>query len=230
MIDLYSWGTPNGHKVHIMLEECGLPYRVHPINIGKGAQFDPAFVKINPNKRIPAIVDQDGRHGSAMTVFESGAILLYLAEKTGRFLPKEIEARFASIQWLMFQVSSVGPIFGQCYHFRNDAPERIEYPINRFTNEARRLYDVMDQRLGEARYLAGAEYTIADMATWPWTHAIAKQGHDPANYPNVVRWFEEIKTRPAVQRGVKIFKDFGRTTMDGEAKEILFGVSQYVRR
>jgi GST-like protein len=213
-----------------MLEECGLSYSIRPVDIGKGEQFAPAFLKISPNHRIPAIVDQDGPDGRALPLFESGAILFYLAEKTGRFLPERGDQRYATMQWLMFQMSGVGPIFGQAFHFRNDAPEKIDYAINRFTNEARRLYDVMDRQLGETEYLAGDTYTIADIATWPWAHSIAKQGHDPKNYPNVVRWFETIRGRAAVQRGVKIFGDRGRTVMDEKAKDVLFGPAQYARR
>jgi GSH-dependent disulfide-bond oxidoreductase len=230
MIELYSWGTPNGHKVHIMLEECGLAYKRHPVDIGAGDQFDPAFLAISPTNRIPAIIDRDGPDGAPLPVFESGAILIYLAEKTGKFLPSHGPARYEALQWLMFQMSSVGPIFGQAFHYRNDAPEKIDMVIERFTNEARRLYRVLDSRLAHAPYLAGDDYTIADIATWPWTHSIAKQGHDPGQYPNVVRWFDLIKQRPAVMRGVRMFKDLGQTVMTARAKEVLFGDAQYARR
>ncbi len=223
MIDVYTWATPNGHKVHVMLEECELAYTVHPIHIGKGDQLQPDFLKISPNNKIPAIVDRAGPEGRETAVFESGAILIYLAEKTGRFLPSAGHTRYAALQWLMFQMSSVGPIFGQCYHFRTDAAERIDYAINRFTNEARRLYGVMDRRLAETEYLAGSEYTIADIATWPWTHSIDKQGHDPDKYPNVIRWSKAIAARPAVKRGVKVLSDRRRLAMDAKEREILFG-------
>lgn len=223
MIDVYTWATPNGHKVHIMLEECGLDYTVHPVHIGKGDQLKPDFLKISPNNKIPAIIDHDGPGGQPVSVFETGAILFYLAEKSGRFMPVSGSGRYAVMQWLMFQMSSVGPIFGQCYHFRTDAAERIEYAVNRFTNEARRLYGVMDRRLAQSEYLAGDEYSIADMATWPWTHSIAKQGHDPSLYPNVVRWSQTIAERPAVKRGAKVLSDRRHLAMDAGEREILFG-------
>ncbi|WP_428248185.1 glutathione S-transferase N-terminal domain-containing protein [Ferrovibrio sp.] len=220
MIDVYTWATPNGHKVHIMLEECGLSYTVHPVHIGRGDQLKPDFLAISPNNKIPAIVDHDG---SDTAVFESGAILIYLAEKTGRFLASSGPARYAALQWLMFQMSAVGPIFGQCYHFRTDAEQRIPYAIDRFTNEARRLYRVLNQRLGEAPYLAGDDYSIADMATWPWTHGIEKQGHDPAQYPNVLRWAKAIAERPAVRRGVKVLSSQRHLEMNSDERAVLFG-------
>lgn len=227
MIDLYSWSTPNGHKVHIMLEECGLPYEAHAIDINRGDQLAPEFRAINPNGRIPAIVDRDGPGGQPLAMFESGAILLYLAEKTGRFLPAAGPARYAAMQWLMFQMSGIGPMFGQLYHFRADAVERIDYAVERYTREARRLYRVLDRRLGESRYLAGEEYGIADMSTWPWTHGIDRQGHDPADYPNVVRWFEDIRARPAVQRAIKLFRAERRQKLDAASREVLFGNKQF---
>ena len=231
MIDVYTWPTPNGHKVHVMLEECGLPYKVHAIDIGRGAQFEPAFLKISPNNRIPAIVDPDGPDGKPLSLFESGAILIYLAEKTGKFLPKNPRGRYTTLQWLMWQVGGVGPMFGQTHHFRNYAPEKIEYAINRYTNETGRLYRVMDKRLGEAKYLAGDEYSIADIATWPWTRSIKNQGHDLDSFPNVKRWSEAIEARPAVQRGVKVLADIRRDiSTDEKAKEILFGATQYAKR
>ncbi|QIE55013.1 glutathione S-transferase family protein [Pikeienuella piscinae] len=223
MIDLYTWATPNGHKVHVMLEECALPYRVHPVHIGRGEQFAPEFLAISPNNRIPAIIDRGGPGGAPMALAESGAILIYLAEKTGRFLAPEGPSRHLALQWVMFQMSAVGPIFGQCYHFRTDAPEPVPYAIDRFTREARRLYGVLDKRLAEARYLAGEELSIADFATWPWAHGIAKQGHDPADYPNVIRWFEEIRARPAVRRGVKVLSESRRLEMNAAERDILFG-------
>lgn len=229
MIDVYTWATPNGHKVHIMLEECGLSYTVHPIHIGRGDQLRPEFVAISPNNRIPAIVDQDGPGGEPMALCESGAILIYLAEKTGKFLAPSGPDRYAALQWLMFQMSSVGPAFGQCYHFRTDSELKIPYAIDRFTNEARKLYDVMDRRLAGSRYLAGDTYSIADIATWPWAHGIDKQGHDPDSYPNVVRWWSEIRERPAVRRGVKVLSDRRRLEMSAEEREVLFGAKQFAK-
>jgi GST-like protein len=230
MIDLYSWATPNGHKVHIMLEECGLAYEPHPVDITRGAQHEPAFRAINPNGRIPAIVDRDGPGGRRLAVFESGAILIYLAEKSGRLLPQDGPARYAALQWLMFQMSGIGPMFGQLYHFRADATDRIGYAVDRYTNEARRLYQVLDQRLAESPYLAGDEYSIADIATWPWTHGIDRQGHNPDDYPNVGRWFAAIRARPAVQRGVKLFRALRQQQLDDRAREVLFGKAQFAAR
>jgi GST-like protein len=231
MIEVYTWATPNGHKVHVMLEECGLPYNVHAVDIGKGEQFAPDFLKISPNNKIPAIVDPDGPGGKPISIFESGAILIYLAEKTGKLLPKEPRARHATFEWLMFQMGGIGPMFGQAHHFRNYAPEKIQYAINRYTNEAGRLYGVMDRRLGETAYLAGPDYTIADIATWPWTRSIKNQGHALEEYPNVKRWFDAIAARPAAQRGIKVLADIRRdVTQDEKAKEVLFGAAQYQRR
>ena len=189
MIDLYSSATPNGQKIHIMLEETGLAYRINWVDIAKGEQFDPAFLKISPNNKIPAIVDLDGPDGGPISVFESGAILLYLAEKTGRFLPTERRARTAVYAWLMFQMGGVGPMLGQAHHFRAYARERIAYAIERYTNEAARLYRVLDRRLGEREYLAG-EYSIADMAVFPWIRLHGRQGQDLADYGNLARWFD----------------------------------------
>lgn len=227
MIDLYSWSTPNGHKVHIMLEECGLAYEPHAVDINRGDQLTEAFRAINPNGRIPAIVDRDGPGGRPLAVFESGAILFYLAEKTGRYLPASGPARYAAMQWLMFQMSGIGPMFGQLYHFRADAVERIDYAVQRYTREARRLYRVLDRRLAESAYLAGDDYGIADMAAWPWTHGIDRQGHDPADYPNVVRWFEAIRARPAVQRAIQLFRAERRQKLDEASREVLFGNRQF---
>lgn len=231
MIDVYSWPTPNGHKVHIMLEECGLRYNIHPIDIGDGDQFKPAFLKVSPNNKIPAIVDQQGPDGKPISLFESGAILIYLAEKTGKFLPKDARGRYATLQWLMFQMGSIGPMFGQAHHFRNYAPEQIAYAINRYTKEAGRLYCVMDRRLGEVKFLAGNEYTIADIATWPWTRSYKNQGQDLDDFPNVKRWFQAIEKRPAVERAVQVLSERRRDiTTDQKAKEVLFGATQYARR
>ena len=203
MIDLYTWTTPNGRKVSIMLEECGLPYRVHKVDIGKGEQFKPAFLAINPNNRIPAIVDPQGPDGKPLSLFESGAILVYLAGKTGRFLPASDRGRYIALQWLMFQMGGVGPMFGQAHHFLRAAPEQVPYGIKRYTDETRRLYGVLDKRLGEASFLAD-EYSVADMATFPWVarhewHKVALQ-----DFPNVKRWYDTIALRPAVARGMAV--------------------------
>jgi len=203
MIDLYTWGTSNGRKASIMLEECGLPYRVHPIDIGKDDQFKPEFVAINPNSKIPAIVDPEGPEGKPFTLFESGAILVYLAGKTGRFLPASVAGKYIALQWLMFQMGGIGPIFGQVHHFFRSAKEKVPYAIERFGKENRRLYGVLDKRLGEAPFLA-EEYSIADIATFPWVLRHEWQQVDLAEYPNVKRWFDTIHARPAVQRGIRV--------------------------
>ena len=203
MITLYTWGTPNGRKVSIMLEECGLSYRVKAIDITKGEQFSPEFLAINPNSKIPALVDSKGPDGKPITLFESGAILLYLAAKTGTFLPATDRGKYEALQWLMFQMGGVGPMFGQTHHFLRFAPEPLPYAIKRYTAETARLYAVLDKRLGEAGYLAG-EYSIADMATFPWVARHEWQKIDLANYPNVKRWYEAIGARPAVQRGMAV--------------------------
>jgi GST-like protein len=230
VIDLYSWTTPNGRKIHIMLEETGLPYRAHPVNIGKGEQFDPEFLKISPNNKIPAIVDSEGPGGKPYTLFESGAILMYLAEKVGQFWPQDPAIKYRVVEWLMFQMGGIGPMFGQAHHFRQYAPEKIQYAIDRYTNEAKRLYGVMDKRLAEVPYLAG-DYSIADMATFPWTQPHANQGVDLADYPNVKRWYDAIMARPAVQRGIKVLtKEAPQKPLDNEARENMFGAKQYQRR
>jgi len=203
MIDLYTWGTPNGRKVSILLEELGVPYRTHAIDITKGDQFSPDFVAINPNSKIPAIIDQDGPGGSPLTVFESGAILIYLAEKTGRFLPTEPRGRAAVLEWLMFQMGGIGPMFGQTHHFRRFAPEQVPYAIERYTKETRRLYGVLDARLAAAEYVAG-EYSIADMAIYPWTMRWEWQGIDLAELANVSRWMAALAERPAVAKGMAV--------------------------
>jgi GST-like protein len=230
MIDIYSAATPNGHKVHIMLEELGLPYRIHHIDIGAGDQFAPEFLAMSPNNKIPAIVDSDGPDGKPMSLFESGAILIYLAGKSGKFLGSTDREKFTTLQWLMFQMSSIGPMLGQAHHFRNYAPEKIAYAINRYTNEAKRLYNVLDKQLGNTRYLAGDEYTIADIATFPWTRSWKNQGIDWAEFPHAKRWFDEIAERPAVQRGVQVLIGLRKPLTDEKAKEILFGATQYARR
>ncbi|MDB5831701.1 MAG: hypothetical protein JWR14_1531, partial [Caballeronia sp.] len=188
MIDVYSWATPNGHKIHIMLEELGLEYKPIPIDIGAGDQFTPEFLAISPNNKIPAIIDSDGPDGKPLALFESGAILFYLAEKTGKFLPLDPVGRYTTMQWLMFQMGGVGPMLGQAHHFRIYAPEKIEYAVNRYSNEARRLYGVMDKQLGVTRFLAGNDYSIADIATFPWTRSWKNQGIELDEFPNVKRW------------------------------------------
>lgn len=230
MIDVYSTATPNGHKVHIMLEECGLPYRVHHINIGEGDQFKPDFLAISPNNKIPAIVDADGPDGLPISLFESGAILVYLASKANKFLGTTDREKFTVLQWLMFQMGGVGPMLGQAHHFRIYAPEKIEYAVNRYTNEAKRLYGVIDQQLAKTSYLAGNEYTIADIATYPWLRSWANQGIDWADYPNAKRWFDLIGERAAVQRGVTVLADLRKPLTDDKSREVLFGASQYVKR
>ena len=229
-IDLYTWPTPNGHKIHIMLEEVGLPYTVHAIDIGAGDQFEADFLKISPNNKMPAIVDPDGPDGKPLSVFESGAILIYLANKTGQLFPDEPHARYDTLQWLMWQMGGLGPMLGQAHHFRQYAPETIDYAVDRYTNEAKRLYGVLDTRLGEARYLAGDEYSIADIAAWPWTRFPERQGVDRNDYPNFVRWFDEIAERPAVKRGIEVLADRRKEGFDPKPHEMLFGATQYQRR
>ena len=205
MIDLYTWSTPNGRKVSIMLEEIGLPYTAHAVDIGKDEQFKPEFLKISPNNRIPAIVDDEGPEGGRFQLFESGAILLYLAWKTGRFLPTRVTRQFESIQWLMFQMGGVGPMFGQAHHFLRAAPEPVPYAIERYTKEARRLYKVLDGHLARHEYLAD-EYSIADMATYPWAARHEWHKVDLNEFPSVKRWFDAIGARPAVQAGMLVPK------------------------
>jgi GST-like protein len=203
VIDLYTWSTPNGRKVSILLEECALPYKVHAINIGKGEQHTPAFLAINPNNRIPAIVDSEGPGGKPLPLFESGAILIYLAEKTGEFMPRDPRTRLICLQWLMFQMGGVGPMFGQAHHFLRAAPEQVPYGIKRYTDEARRLYGVLEKRLGEAAYLAD-EYSIADIATYPWIARHEWHKVDLADFPAVKRWYAAIGARPAVAKGMAV--------------------------
>ena len=199
MIDLYTFTTPNGRKVSVMLEEANLPYNVHKIDITKGEQFTPEYVAINPNSKIPAIVDQE----TGMTVFESGAILIYLAEKTGKFLPAEQKSRFQVLEWLMFQMGSVGPMFGQLNHFRRFAPEKIPYAIERYEKETLRIYGVLDKQLADKEFICD-EYSIADMATYPWVASYEFQGLTLDEHPNLKRWFETIRQRPAVQKGMAV--------------------------
>ncbi len=203
MIDLYTWTTPNGRKVSIMLEECGLAYASHKIDIGKGEQFTPPFLAINPNSKIPAIVDSEGPGGKPITLFESGAILIYLADKTGRFLSTEPHARYQALQWLMFQMGGVGPMFGQVHHFVRAAPAPVPYAIERYKKETARLYGVMNGELGKRAFLA-TEYSIADIATYPWVARHEWHQIDLNDFPNVKRWYDEIGARPAVARGMKV--------------------------
>jgi GST-like protein len=204
MIELYTWGTPNGRKVSVMLEECGLPYNVHRIDIGKGDQFAPAYLEINPNGKIPSIVDPDGPDGQPIAMMESGAILVYLAGKTGKFLPASARGKYVALQWLMFQMGHVGPMYGQVHHFLRAAKVEVPYAVERYVKEKDRLYGVLDRRLGAARFLAGDEYTIADIATYPWVARHEWHKTDLATYPNVKRWFDAIGARPAVQRGMAV--------------------------
>ena len=229
-IDVYSWPTPNGHKVHIMLEECGLPYVAHPVNIGKGDQFAPDFLAISPNNKIPAIVDPEGPGGQPISLFESGAILVYLAGKTGRFMPEGDRARYDVLQWLMFQMGGVGPMLGQAHHFRLYAPEKLPYAIERYTNEARRLYGVIDKRLSQSAFIAGPDYSIADIAIFPWLRSWENQGIVLTEYPHLKAWFDGIAARPAVQRGVKVLADLRKPLTGDKERDILFGKSQYAKR
>ena len=203
MIDLYTWSTPNGRKASSMLEELGLPYDTHAINIGKNDQFTPEFIAINPNSKIPAIVDSEGPDGKPISIMESGAILIYLAEKTGRLVPATPRGRSVALQWLMFQMGGVGPMFGQVHHFLRAAKEPVPYAIERYTSETRRLYGVLDARLGDHEYLAD-EYSIADIATYPWTARYEWHKTRLEDFPNVKRWYDAISARPAVQRGMKV--------------------------
>jgi GST-like protein len=229
MIEVYSWATPNGHKVHIMLEECALPYKVVAVDIGSGDQFKPEFLAISPNNKIPAIVDPDGPDGKPISLFESGAILLYLAGKTGRLLPADTRGKYSVLQWLMFQMGSVGPMLGQAHHFRIYAPEKIAYAIDRYSNEAKRLYRVMNDQLARSRYIAGPEYSIADIAIFPWLRSWKNQGIEWSEFPHLKGWFDEIAARPAVVRGVEVLADRRRPITDDKAREVLFGAEQYKR-
>ena len=230
MIKVYSWPTSNGHKVHIMLEECGLPYEAVPINIGKGDQFDPAFLAISPNNKIPALVDPDGPDGQPIALFESGAILIYLARKCGRFLPPEGRAYYEVLQWLMFQMGGVGPMLGQAHHFRLYAPEKIDYAIQRYSQEAKRLYGVMDRQVSARPYIAGDQYTIADIAIFPWLRSWQNQGIDWADFPALKSWFDKISERPAVQKGVTVLAHLRQPLTDDKGREVLFGNTQYQKR
>ena len=230
MIDLYYWPTPNGHKVTIFLEEAGLEYRIVPVNIRKGEQFAPEFLKISPNNRMPAIVDTDGPGGKPFSLFESGAILLYFAEKTGKLMPSETRARYRVIEWLMFQMANVGPMLGQAGHFRNAAPEKIPYAIERYTNESRRLFNVLDRRLAEVPFVAG-DYSIADIATYPWVVAALKaQPEQLDSRPNLKRWIDALAARPAVQKGMAVMADQPQKPLTEDERSILYGSKQHERR
>jgi GST-like protein len=226
MIDLYYWPTPNGWKISIALEEMELPYRMVPVNIGRGEQFQPEFLAISPNNRMPAIVDHEpGDGGEPVPVFESGAILLYLAEKTGCFLPRDLRGRVRVTEWLMWQMGGLGPMLGQNHHFRIYAPETVDYAVERYTNETRRLYGVLDRRLEGRAYLCD-EYSIADMACWPWIVPHDRQGVALEEFPNVRRWYDGMKQRPGVQRGFDVGKEIRKAMAAGpdqEARRILFG-------
>lgn len=204
MIDLYTWKTPNGRKISIMLEECGLAYEVRAVDIGSGEQSAPEFVALNPNRKIPVIVDHEGPDGRPMVVIESGAILVYLAEKSGRFMPRDPRSRSEVLQWLMFQMGSVGPMLGQVHHFLRAAPERVQYAVDRYGAEARRIYGVLESRLDGRSWLAGDDYSIADIATFPWIARHDWQRIELADYPQVKRWFDALCARPAVQRGMEV--------------------------
>jgi GSH-dependent disulfide-bond oxidoreductase len=230
VIDLYTWPTPNGHKIHIMLEEIGLPYTVHAIDIQAGDQFEPDFLKVSPNNKIPAIVDRDGPGGKPMALAESGAILFYLASKTDKLLPPDIRDRWQVMQWVMFQMGHIGPMLGQAHHFHGYAPEKIQYAIDRYSKEANRLYGVLDRRLGESEWVACDQYTIADIAIMPWLRSYKNQGVELDEYPNVKRWFDRINARPAVQRGLKVLAERRRQgPITAEAREVMFGSKQYAR-
>ena len=234
MIQVYSWPTPNGHKVHIMLEECGLrlgrDWEAIPVNIGAGDQFTPEFLKISPNNKIPAIVDPHGPDGKPISLFESGAILLYLAAKTGKFLPRSDRAKYEVLQWLMFQMGSVGPMLGQTHHFRQYAPDKIEYAINRYTNETRRLYGVMNKQLATHKFMAGNQYSIADIAIFPWVRSWKNQGIDWAEFPHLKAWFDKISNRLAVKRGVEVLASLRKPITGDKEREVLFGKTQYEKR
>lgn len=231
MIDLYYWPTPNGWKISIFLEEAGLAYHTIPVNIGKGDQFDPEFLKIGPNNRMPVIVDHDGPGGKTVSLMESGAILIYLAEKTGKFLPEEPLKRYDVLQWLMWQMGGIGPMCGQAHHFRQYAPEKIEYGIDRYTNEVGRLYRVLDKQLQGKEYVCG-DYSIADMAIYPWVILYERQGQALEDTPDLKRWMDTMKARPAVRAGIDHKKEWRRPPgeMDEETRSVMFGAKQFAKR
>ena len=230
-IDLYYWPTPNGKKITIFLEEAGLPYKLVPVDITAGDQFDEEFLKISPNNKMPAIVDPEGPDGEPISVFESGAILIYLAEKVNRFLSSSLRGRYEALQWLMFQMGSVGPMLGQAHHFRGYAPEEISYAIERYTNEAARLYGVMDQRLSKVEHFVG-EYSIADMAIYPWVASHQRQGQRMEDFPNLKRWYECVEKRPAVRRAMEVGEELRRPIedLDEKARDVLFGGKRRTER
>ena len=225
MIDLYYWPTPNGHKITIALEEMGLDYTIKPVNIGKGEQFDPAFLAFSPNNRMPAIIDHD-TGGAPQTVFESGAILLYLAEKTGQLMPASGPGRVAVFEWLMWQMGGLGPMLGQAHHFNFYAPEKIDYAMDRYSKESNRLYGVMDRRLAKTKWLAGDDYSIADIAAFPWTRTYERQGVDINDYHHVAEWRKTMISRPAVERGMKVGTELREdlSKLDPDEFKKLFGV------
>jgi len=230
-IEVWTWPTPNGHKVHIALEELGLDYTVVPVNIGAGEQFRPDFLALNPNHRIPAIVDPDGPGGEKLTLFESGAILVYLAEKTGKLMPADPAGRYACLNWIMFQMGGVGPMFGQYGHFHAYAPEVIPYARDRYANEVVRLHRVLDKRLSQSAYLAGDAYSMADIATFPWIRNPERRNIDLAEFPALRRWHDEIAVRPAVQRGVEVLSaNQRRGAMTDAERENMFGNTQFKAR
>ncbi len=224
MIDLYYWTTPNGHKITMFLEEAGIPYKIIPVNIGAGDQFKPDFLAISPNNRMPAIVDHEPADGGKpLSVFESGAILLYLADKTGKFIPKDLRGRVEVLEWLFWQMGGLGPMAGQNHHFAIYAPEKLPYAIDRYVNETNRLYGVLDKRLADRPFVAG-DYSIADMAAYPWIVPYKRQGQNLDDFPNLKRWFEEIKARPATVRAYERAQEINtERTMTEEAKKVLFG-------
>ena len=231
MIDLYSWPTPNGIKLHITLEELGIPYNLHPVSIGRGEQFEPAFLKISPNNKIPVLVDQDGPDGEPYSVFETGAMMMYLAEKTGKLMPQDMTERYQVIQWLMFQMGGIGPMFGQYSHFTTYAPETFDYSISRYTKECLRLYGVLDRRLEESVHLAGDNYSIADIACYSWVYAYERRGFEIKENEHVLRWIKELGARPAVKKGCDMLQGL---RPDGppskETLENYFGDTQYKMR
>ncbi|WP_372095455.1 glutathione S-transferase family protein [Tistrella mobilis] len=230
-IDLFYWPTPNGWKISIALEELGLPYTVRPVNIGAGDQFQPDFLKFSPNNKMPAIIDPEGPEGRPISIFESGAILIYLAEKTGRLMPADPRGRYAVLEWLMFQMGGVGPMLGQAHHFRQYAPEKIQYAIDRYTNEAGRLYNVLDKRLSETEWVAGEDYSIADIAIFPWIVPHERQGQSFDERPHLKRWYETMKARPAVSKGLDVGKELrSGSATDPKAFQTLFGAAQYQKR
>ncbi len=232
MIDIYFWPTPNGYKITVMCEEVGLKYNVIPVNITAGAQFKPEFLRISPNNRMPAIIDHDGPDGKPIAIFESGAILMYLAEKTGKLMPSDTRGKYKVMQWLMFQMANVGPMLGQAHYFRVYAPEKLELAINRYTNEAKRIYGVIDKQLSQSPYIAG-DYSIADIAIYPWLITHNMQGQNLDDTPHLKKWFEAIRARPAVQAGFAAMADqqrIARPLADQKSWDTLFGTKQFEKR